>query len=401
MSTTAPDADSAEHPHVPGRPPVHLGTRLWFAWFGLVAALVTIPASLVQLITNQFSPTARNFKRWAGLWGRLILGATGLRVVLDHATDLDPKQPYVFIANHQNTLDILSLAAKLPYPFGYVAKAELSKVPMLGFALRHSASILIDRSDPRKSLESLKMAAKRIREGNSVLIYPEGARSYEPGLHSLKKGAFVLALEAGVPIVPVTVRNAYRFMDERRYVGRPGTIHVTMGTPVPTAGRRRRDIPDLVDAVRTQMEDALATGASYPSIEEQPEGPLVERTSHRGPDVSARDAALMEATPSDPSQPDSSMALSTDEVRYIAKLARLRFSEDDEQRLAQEMGKVLEYMDTLNELDTSGVPPMSHVLDLYNVQREDKGASRISHDDALSNAPDADSDYFRVPKVID
>jgi len=174
-----------------------------------------------------------------------------------------------------------------------------------------------------------------------------------------------------------------------------------MGTPIPTAGRQRRDIPELVEGVRSQMEDALTVRPRSRSTEEQAGGPLVERTSHHGSDGSPRDTSSSEAAFSDPPHLDSSMALSTDEVRYIARLARLRFSEDDEQRLAQEMGKVLDYMDTLNELDTSGVPPMSHVLDLYNVQRKDEEASRISHDDALSNAPDADGDYFRVPKVID
>ncbi|NBC18677.1 MAG: Asp-tRNA(Asn)/Glu-tRNA(Gln) amidotransferase subunit GatC [Bacteroidetes bacterium] len=383
-----------------GRPSVRFGTRLWFLWFGLVAAVVTIPASIVQVTTNAFSPTARNFKRWATIWGRLILGATGVRVELEHATPLDPDEPYVFIANHQNTLDILSLAGWLPYPFGYVAKAELSKVPLLGFALRHSASVLIDRSDPRKSLESLKEGAARIRAGNSVLIYPEGQRTYEPQLHPFKKGAFLLAAEAGVPIVPVTVRNAYQCMDERRYVGRPGTIRITLGTPIPTAELRRRDIPALIDTVRKQMEAALSDYAPTTPVE-PPGSPLVERATHDGTDRSERAGSPPTALPSDTSPPDSSMALSTDEVRYIARLARLRFSPDEQEQLAQDMGKVLDYMDTLDELDTSGVPPMSHVLDLYNVHRDDKVASRIDHDDALRNAPDADGDYFRVPKVID
>ena len=368
------------------RPPVRISTRLWFAWFGLVAVLVTIPASIVQMITNVFTPTARNFKRWATIWARLILGPAGIRVTLQHTADLDPERPYVFLANHQNTLDILSLAAKVPHPFGYVAKKELTRVPLLGLAMRHSASILIDRSHPRKSLQSIKEAAERIRSGNSVMIYPEGARSYAPGLRPFKRGGFLLAVEAGVPIVPVTVVDAYRLMDERRYVGRPGRIRVVLGTPIPTEDVRRGDVPQLIAAVRRQMEAVLQPeiGPAEPYREEQHETPSVERAAHHEPD-----------------QPDTSMALSTDEVRYIARLARLQFSSEEEERLARDMGKVLDYVDTLNELDTSGVPPMSHVLDLTNVQREDDVAQRISHDDALSNAPDADSDYFRVPKVID
>ena len=95
------------------------------------------------------------------------------------------------------------------------------------------------------------------------------------------------------------------------------------------------------------------------------------------------------------------MALSVDDVRYIAALARLRFSEEEEQHLAEQMSEILAYMDKLNELDTTDVPPMSHVLDLYNVFREDVARQRIAPEEALSNAPSADGDYFRVPKVIE
>ena len=95
------------------------------------------------------------------------------------------------------------------------------------------------------------------------------------------------------------------------------------------------------------------------------------------------------------------MSLTVDDVRYIAALARLRFSEDEERHLAEQMSEILDYMDKLNELDTTDVPPMSHVLDLYNVFREDAARQRITTEQALRNAPDADSDYFRVPKVIE
>ncbi len=95
------------------------------------------------------------------------------------------------------------------------------------------------------------------------------------------------------------------------------------------------------------------------------------------------------------------MAVSIDEVRYIARLARLRFSEEEEARLAEEMSRILGYMDQLGELDTAGVPPMSHVLDLHNITREDTARARISRDEALQNAPDADGKHFRVPKVIE
>ena len=95
------------------------------------------------------------------------------------------------------------------------------------------------------------------------------------------------------------------------------------------------------------------------------------------------------------------MSISIEEVRYIAALARLRFSEEEEGRVAQQMSSILDYMAKLNELDTEDVPPMSHVLDLNNVFREDVVEERITREEALRNAPESDSDYFRVPKVIE
>lgn len=95
------------------------------------------------------------------------------------------------------------------------------------------------------------------------------------------------------------------------------------------------------------------------------------------------------------------MAITVEDVRYIAELARLSFSEEEERRLVGEMSAILDYMKKLSELDTTGVPPMAHVLDLENVFREDKAEQRISREEALQNAPDADGTYVRVPKVIE
>lgn len=95
------------------------------------------------------------------------------------------------------------------------------------------------------------------------------------------------------------------------------------------------------------------------------------------------------------------MALSREDVRHVAQLARLDFSEDEEARMAEEMSRILEYVEKLDELDTSGVPPMSHVLDVTNVYREDDIESRIDREQALEAAPDAEQGYFLVPRVVE
>jgi len=95
------------------------------------------------------------------------------------------------------------------------------------------------------------------------------------------------------------------------------------------------------------------------------------------------------------------MSVTPDEVRHIAKLARLRLSADEQDAMAIQLSEILGYIEQLNELDTEGVEPMSHVLDLVNATREDEVKQRISHEEALKNAPAADSDYFRVPRFVE
>lgn len=237
-----------------------LGRRLLFVWFAVWAVLVTIPASIAQLVSHRFRPTAGNFKRWATWWGGTILKGIGIRTKVHDEARLDPNLPYIFVSNHQNALDILALSAALPYPFGFLAKAELERVPFLGFAIRNSASVLIDRSDPRRSLQSIKEAGERIRGGNSVLVFAEGSRSYTSTVGPFKKGAFVLAIEAGVPLVPVALVDAYKLLDERRKLVRPGEIQIRIGAPIELEGLKRKDIPRVMDEAKSAIETLVTDG---------------------------------------------------------------------------------------------------------------------------------------------
>lgn len=240
-----------------GGPAVNVLTRLHFIWFIVWAFVITIPLATLQVVSHLFRPTAKNFKIWSGMWGRAVLAFGGMRVRVVEEVPLDPDQPYIFISNHQNLLDILALSGHLPYPFGFVAKKELAKVPFLGLAIRNSASVFLDRSDPRKAIESLQKAGQRIRRGTSVLLFPEGTRSYGPFLQPLKKGAFMLAVEAQVPIVPVVMVDGYRLMHEKRKTSRPGGITIRLLPPIDIAGMSRRDIPQLIGTLEETMDRPL------------------------------------------------------------------------------------------------------------------------------------------------
>jgi 1-acyl-sn-glycerol-3-phosphate acyltransferase len=238
-------------------PPVSWRSRLRFGVGAVVLTFVTAVIAPLQIVAHFFEPSARTFKRWAARWGRWTLRGFGVRTRLTDRTQGRVAQPCVFVANHQNMLDIFALAAEVPYPFGFIAKAELQRYPFLGIALRHSASILIDRTTPRRSVRSLQEAARRIREGHSVLVYPEGSRSYAPEMGAFRKGAFRLAVEAGVPVVPVVARDGWCLADERRRVARSGSMEIVMGAPLATEDLARSDLPALMQRTRRRMEDML------------------------------------------------------------------------------------------------------------------------------------------------
>ena len=242
---------------VHGVPEPTLLHRLHFGWSLFWISLVTIPFSLVQMATHRRWPTPANFKRWSGRWARTILAGLGMRTEVEDRSGLSAEESCIFVVNHQNLLDILIAAAAIPYPFGFLAKKELTRVPFLSLALRHSPSLFIDRSSGRASMRSLVDAVKRIREGHSVLFFAEGARSYSPVVYPFKKGAFYVAVKAGVPLVPVTIRDSYRVMDERQYASRPGTLHLTIGAPIALEDTGTGDTPAVMAAVRERMEAEL------------------------------------------------------------------------------------------------------------------------------------------------
>ena len=138
-----------------------------------------------------------------------------------------------------------------------MAKAELRRVPFLGSVLKRTACLFVDRSDARRAVQSIRVAAERIREGNSVLVFCEGARSFSRDLLPFHRGAFVLAVEAGVPLIPVTIIDNYRLLDERRAVGRVGTVRMVVGEPIAMENRTRGDVSALMDEVRDVMQAEL------------------------------------------------------------------------------------------------------------------------------------------------
>lgn len=246
-------------PHaVHGPPEPTLLRHLAALWGGLVLSVATPVFATGAVCSYAIWKTPRSYGRWARGWARTLSIGAGMPVHVHFRSEIDTSKPVVYVANHQNAFDIPAMILGMPHDVGFMAKAALQHAPALGFALKYSPSVFVDRSDPRKAVQSLKEAGEKIRGGNAVVIFPEGCRTYSDGLLPFMRGAFLLAVEAGVPIVPVTLLDSYKRLDERHAVLVPGHVHLVVDAPIPLEGKTRQDVPALMDEVYEIMRQNLA-----------------------------------------------------------------------------------------------------------------------------------------------
>jgi len=174
-------------------------------------------------------------RRIAGRWGRLILWLWGVEVRVDGAA---PSGPAVYAANHGSALDIPIVFGYLPADFRVIHKRSLYTLPIFGQFLYLGGHIAVDRANPFRARRSLSHAATRIRGGTSVLVFPEGTRNRrdDGAVQPFKRGSFVLAVEAGVPVVPVSLAGVKRVAPEGLVRLRPGRVVLTLHAAMPTEG---------------------------------------------------------------------------------------------------------------------------------------------------------------------
>ncbi len=192
-------------------------------------------------------------------WARVFLRAAGVKVVLENAEIIDPDRPQVLVANHTSWFDVLAMAAFMPGPYRFVAKQELAKVPWFGPAWVACGHVAIDRSDRRKAIESLAVARKRIEEDRpTVILFPEGTRSPDGELRPFKKGAFVLAIQTGVEVVPAAILGSLEVMKKGSWKIRPGTVTIRFGHPIPVDGLTVDDRDGLMERSREAVASLMS-----------------------------------------------------------------------------------------------------------------------------------------------
>jgi 1-acyl-sn-glycerol-3-phosphate acyltransferase len=229
----------------------------WAPFANLLWYLHTVVMATLSLLVWPFDRTG-DIQHWcARWWCRLVAWTIFVRIRVHGADRVRPDQAYVYMANHASLIDTAALFAYLPFPFRIMANRELFWVPFMGWHLWAAGHFPIDRRDVRFTARSLRAVIESVRRGRSLAVFPEGTRTHDGRLQAFKPGAFKIAISAGVPIVPVTIRGAFDLLPRTTLAPRPGRIDVIIGTPIPTEGYDVKNLPTLVartkDAIQAEL----------------------------------------------------------------------------------------------------------------------------------------------------
>ncbi len=226
----------------------------------LVALPVILAATLVlggpALLGGLFDRSGRSAHAIARLWGRIVLLACGVRVLVEERSGAPT--PAVYAANHASALDIPLLFGYLPVSFRIIHKKSLSLVPFIGWFLLLGGHVPIDRGNAFRARRSLERAASRIRQGTSVVVFPEGTRSRDGSVRHFKRGSFSLAMDAGVPVVPVSLVGVKAVVPRGVLSVRAGVVRLVAHPPVATSGRGAEEAAVLAEEVRQTVARACA-----------------------------------------------------------------------------------------------------------------------------------------------
>ena len=224
-----------------------------------LVSLYTIVCGAISIVLGLFFRSGDPSHWLARLWSWLILTTCGVKVSLTGLENLDKNRNYIFAANHQSIYDIPILFAWLPFSFRILYKESLNRVPFMGWHLFLCGHISVDRSNPVRARQSLERAAKRIQQGTSVVVFPEGTRSANGSVGRFKQGSFLLAIKSGVPVVPITISESWRIMKRGQVTVHPGMVRVHVEKPIAVEGLDENGAIELARAVRETVLENYQT----------------------------------------------------------------------------------------------------------------------------------------------
>ena len=235
-----------------------LSGRLLYWWSLFVAAMLLLILGPPVLLVSWAARRHEWVYPWALFGARAWLRWSGMKIRVRGMEHIDPRVTYVFISNHRSYLDTAALFGHLGRRIGILAKKELLKIPILGQGMGYVNIMAIDRSNRQRAIETVQAATERIRSGVSFGVFAEGTRARPGKMLPFKKGAFYMAIEAGVPIVPIAMKNTDRLMGKGTGEARTGTIEMVLLPPVDTGGSSSdADVERLIEHVHAEIDREL------------------------------------------------------------------------------------------------------------------------------------------------
>jgi 1-acyl-sn-glycerol-3-phosphate acyltransferase len=222
--------------------------------YTMIMALFAMPSVLIDPSGRLYTAIARY------LWGKVLVKIAGIRLKVITASDIDWNRIYVVTANHASQMDIPSLFSGLEMPIRFMAKKSLFYIPVFGWSMWAANFIPVSRSSGKKARRSVDAAAGKIKKGPSLMVFPEGTRTPDGEIQKFKSGAFILAIKAQTPILPVAIRGSYKILPKDTMKMTPGPIELIIGKPIFTDNMTIADKEALKSTVQSRIIQMVKTG---------------------------------------------------------------------------------------------------------------------------------------------
>lgn len=227
-------------------------TFIWFVYFWLYLLMILPKLYKVKRL-ERLQKTVEHDQLVYKIvqdWAQSLISLAGVSVIVRGSENLPADEAVVFVSNHQGNFDIPILLGYVDKPKAFIAKIEILKMPLIRTWMTHMKCVFMDRSNIRQSLKTISTAAEYLKQGYSMVIFPEGTRSKGNTMGEFKPGSFKLALKAQATIIPVTVRGSYKIMEEHGFVIKPAEVEVILSAPIRTKELTKEEIAILPDRVR-------------------------------------------------------------------------------------------------------------------------------------------------------
>ncbi len=222
-------------------------------FFWILVILYTLLIGSVAILVSFLDRSGKLIPPIYKLWGRLIVRSAGVKVTIENAGRLDSSSPQILMSNHQSFFDVFAMIGYLPVDLRFVAKKSLARIPVFGQAMKAIGTIILDRENHQQAIKSLNQGAQKFSRGISILNFPEGSRSRNGEVGKFKKGGFVLAIKAKVPITPLSVQGGGKILPPDSFRVHSGRMHIVVGEQFDTSKYSLEEKEALIKEVRSTI----------------------------------------------------------------------------------------------------------------------------------------------------